>query len=98
MPEFIEREGLLKRIKASPLITNYLTMRGSQYLVNGILDLIKKQPATDVSEIIRCKDCKNGFRRQKESSKLNFYWCSKWNNIMRDSDFCSFGERYVDDG
>lgn len=49
---YIEYESLLKRIEASPLITNYLLMRGSQNLVNGILDLIKRQPHVDVVEVV----------------------------------------------
>ena len=39
MAEYIEREALIKRIEASPLITNYRILRGSQLLVDGILDL-----------------------------------------------------------
>ena len=48
MPEYIEREALIKRLEASPLIKNYLIMRGSQNFINGIFDLIKRQPTADV--------------------------------------------------
>lgn len=50
MAEYIEREALIKRLEASPLIKNYLIMRGSQNLINGIFDLIKRQPTADVVE------------------------------------------------
>ena len=51
MPEYIEREAVIKRLEASPLIKNYLIMRGSQNLINGIIDLIKRQPTADVVEV-----------------------------------------------
>ena len=51
MPEYIEREAVIKRLEASPLIKNYLIMRGRQNLINGIIDLIKRQPTADVVEV-----------------------------------------------
>lgn len=97
MPEYIEREALLKRIEASPLISNYLILRDSQSLViNGILDLINKQPAVDVGEIIKCKDCKNW-------GGVTFgNVCSRWSaplagmkNCTQLDDFCSYAEKKV---
>ena len=43
-------------------------------------------------DVVRCKDCEHGWKKN-ESSKLNIYQCDKWENIMRDCDFCSLGER-----
>lgn len=97
--EHIGRAALLKRIEASPLVKNYLMLRGSQTLINGILDLIKRQPADDVSEVIKCKDCKNW-------GGVTFgNVCSRWSaplagmkNCTKPDDFCSYGERKVDNG
>ncbi len=89
MAEYIEREALLKRLNASPLITNYRIMRGSQLLIDGILDLVQKQPAADVVEVVRCKDCKHftaGYccRDIKGRSQMHY---------MGDNAFCSYGAK-----
>jgi hypothetical protein len=72
MPEYIEREALLKRLNASPLITNYRIMRGSQLLIDGILDLVQKQPAADVAEV------RHGYwiMHTNSDGNLNHYECS----------------------
>ena len=48
MPEYIEREAVLERLKqeCSPVVFAYLA-----YLVNAI-------PAADVRPVVLCKDCK----------------------------------------
>ncbi len=80
MSEHIEREALLKRIEASPLIKNYLILRGTQSLINGILELIKKQPAADVVEVVRCKDCKFATELDKhcDINRTAYKHCSLW--------------------
>ncbi len=60
--------------------------------LSDVVRAVEQMPAEDVEEVVRCKDCVKGFKRTEES-KLNIYWCDKWQNIMRDSDFCSFGEQ-----
>lgn len=51
MPEYIEREAVIKRLEASPLIKNCSIFRGVQNLIDGIIDLIKRQPTADVVEV-----------------------------------------------
>ena len=46
----------------------------------------RKQP-----EIVRCKDCIYNKHRTEGPHILN--WCGKFDNVMRDNDFCSFGEK-----
>ena len=46
----------------------------------------RKQP-----EIVRCKDCIYNKHRTEGTRILN--WCGKFDNVMRDNDFCSFGEK-----
>ena len=60
MPEYIEREALLKDISESVVFTvrsdkPSLEIRGA----NKIIDRIKSAPTADVVEVVRCKDCKN---------------------------------------
>lgn len=57
-----------------------------------ILAEIEYAPTADVVEVVRCKDCFKGFKKN-DKSKLNIYFCDKWKNIMRDCDYCSYGER-----
>lgn len=45
-----------------------------------------KQPET-----VRCKDCIYNKHRTEGTHILN--WCGKFDNVMRDNDFCSFGEK-----
>ena len=98
MPEYIEREALIKRLEASPLIKKYLIMRGSQNLINGIFDLIKRQPTVDVVEVVRCKDCEHW------GGVIYGFVCRKFSGIetkicMHADDFCSYGKRKeVDNG
>ena len=96
---YIEQESLLKRIKASPLITNFLILRGSKTLIDGILDLIEKHPIVDAVDVVRCKDCKNW------GGIIFGNVCSRWSaplagmkNCTKPDDFCSYGERRCDNG
>ena len=80
MAEYIEREALMRNLKQF----------APEQLTPLIKSLIQKQPAEDVVEVVRCKDCKH----------LMFSDCygeCKRNHlgIVRPDDFCSFGERKV---
>lgn len=50
------------------------------------------QNKADFVNVVRCKDCVNGFIHTRKTV-LDIYWCDKWKNIIRGCDFCSFGER-----
>lgn len=90
--EHINREALLKRIEASPLIKNYLMLRGSQTLINGILDIIKRQPAADVVEVVRCEKCV--FCNYIEDSGNHKCTANRGRHgTVKPDDFCSYGER-----
>ena len=80
MAEYIEREAVMRNLKHF----------APEQLTPLIKSLIQKQPAEDVVEVVRCKDCKH----------LMFSDCygeCKRNHlgIVRPDDFCSFGERKV---
>lgn len=94
---YIEQESLLKRIKASPLIANFLILRGSKTLIDGILDLIEKHPIVDAVEVVRCKDCKHcdQFYPNKkigEEPEL-VYFCKIEHHATGADDFCSCGKK-----
>lgn len=43
------------------------------------------------TKIVHCKDCIYNKHRTEGTHILN--WCGKFDNVMRDNDFCSFGEK-----
>lgn len=45
-------------------------------------------PVVDAAEVIRCKDCCN-----TEGSIDGCVWCDIHSVVMRETDFCSYGER-----
>ena len=59
------------------------------------VDRLKEEPTIDAVPVVRCEDCVKSYK-QNRNSKLAFSWCSKWDNIMRDNDFCAYGERKTD--
>ena len=57
--------------------------------------IVRNQPTIDAVEVVRCRECIHHVRTK---SNLGFSWCGKFGNVMRDSDFCSWGERKMDGG
>ena len=47
----------------------------------------------DAVIVTRCESCKHSYTKNRPCDTLLFRWCRKWNNIVRDCDFCSYGER-----
>lgn len=83
MPEkvFIDRDELLELAKGTD----------AYFQIKSILTGL---PAVDAVEVVRCKDCKNYSNFDAEKAKrLDFHFCKKFNNITRENDFCSYGER-----
>lgn len=54
--------------------------------------LLLRQPAADVAEVVRCKDCKYGSYDSKPNGAMV---CLRTNDGFwrREADFCSYGER-----
>lgn len=90
--EYIARETVRNTIKA--LCIKYNQAFGGHYGGFGeeLAKIINNMPATDVVEVVRCKDCK--FRKTEECAM--FYECfdcmsqHSWENS---DDFCSYGKR-----
>ena len=57
-------------------------------LLNDFYVIPKDTPATDVVEVVRCKDC---YKRATEDCPMDDGWTA--NTI-----FCSYGERRTEDG
>lgn len=85
MPEYIEREALLDDIDAAMQNT------GMGVIVGQTLKrYVKRQPAADVVEVVRCKDCKYW---QDNNDGYPHQEC-RWGNYETPDpdDYCSYGE------
>lgn len=77
MTDYIRREDALKA-----LYNDY---------AYAAMDVIKRLPAADVAEVVRCKDCKHKLRTVANGVVI----CREKHGMVRPSldDFCSYGER-----
>lgn len=57
--------------------------------------MLENAPTVDAMEVVRCKECRNA---RESNTQIGLKWCNRFSNIMRDFDFCSFGERRTDHG
>lgn len=64
MDEYIKREALIKRLWVTPILKYGIPT----YTRDGVIDLVEKQPAVDVVEVVRCTD-----EIRKAMDTLNFY-------------------------
>ena len=84
MTQYIELEALLDDIDAAMQNT------GMGIIVRRALKrYVKRQPASDVSEVIRCKNCKK-YELMKSNGK---HFCNEFGGFVTEEDFCSRGER-----
>ena len=58
--------------------------------VSGVVDAC---PTIDAVKVTRCNECKHSYTKNRPCDTVLFRWCRKWDNIVRDCDFCSYGER-----
>ena len=81
MTEYIKREALMRNLKHF----------APEQLTPLIESLVQKQPAEDVVEVVRCKDCKYW---QDNNGGYPHEECKWSENETPDlDDFCSYGER-----
>lgn len=92
MPEYIERDALLKVAETRgrclrPMVTAYS-------MCVGVHD-IEAAPAVDAVKVVRCRSCKFA----EWSKKNGAYYCKrKWAmHKVRERDFCSYGLRRDND-
>ena len=79
MSEYIEREALMRNLKHF----------APEQLTPLIESLIQKQPAEDVVEVVRCKNCEN-YELMKAT---NSHFCNEFGGYVKDEDFCSRGAK-----
>ncbi|MBR4049168.1 MAG: hypothetical protein IKK09_01590 [Clostridia bacterium] len=88
MAEFIEREALIKSDDWQSLKSDFDKAR-AHIIILG-------QPAANVVEVVRCKECRYS------NPHLHYFYCENDNapwaentmaNLVDANDFCSYGER-----
>lgn len=79
MAEYIERDALMRN----------LNQFATEQLTPLIESLIQKQPAADVVEVVRCKNCEN-YELMKAT---NSHFCNEFGGYVKDEDFCSRGAK-----
>lgn len=62
--------------------------------VSGVMKHIDNMPAIDAVPVVRCRDCIGKSTWYKNESSDEFYICGMSGMyIVKDTDYCSFGER-----
>ena len=81
MAKYINADALLDKIER---MWNAHQLTNTKY--KTFVDLLKAEPAADVVEVVRCKDCR--YMLQTEGCALDR------DRFMREEeDYCSYGER-----
>ena len=105
MAEYIEREALLKKaiegkrfvFRMEDLLNNEVVF---QTVYKDLAEFIFSVPAADVVEVVRCKDCRRGFKKYignnacVECSLFRYDDTRQYKDYM---DFCSHGVRRESD-
>lgn len=97
MAEYIDREKLLDDLLAAAKHGGM-----GEIIAQTLMRYVKRQPAADVAEVVRCKDCKhyrnhpNGLCYLHTEPKENARGHSGNAVCVEPDDFCSYGERKED--
>ena len=84
MTEYIERAALKREL--APYEENDFSQQ-----MDVILAIVDAQPAADVVEVVRCKDCI--WRGREECAMFYRCDCGEQHTWETDNDFCSYVER-----
>ena len=57
--EYIEREAMIQRLQNTPLFSNFAT--GGIFLRDGVIDLVERQSAADVVEVVHGEWIEGGY-------------------------------------
>ena len=60
---------------------------------DSIINYLDGAPTINTVEIVHCEGCRHSYTKNRPCDTALFRWCRKWDNIVRDCDFCSYGEQ-----
>ena len=93
MPEYIEREALLAELEDEiDFVSPLYNAEQNQYFTMGLRCAYRdaqRFPAADVSEVVRCKNCKN-YELMKSG---NCHFCNEFGGRVTEKDFCSRAQK-----
>jgi hypothetical protein len=89
--DLISRSALLERLAFKRMGS---MERNTYPGLESAIAQVKKAPAVDAVEVVRCKDCE---RRDKTADLTNDILCPYMEAIMPKNAFCSYGERRGDE-
>ena len=83
--EYISREAAVKDFESC-------NAENPNWTPQRVKTLLLRQPAADVAEVVRCKDCKYGDYDSKPNGAMV---CLRTNDGFwrKETEFCSYGER-----
>jgi len=93
MTDYIPREPALTAMNGDIDVTGMENGESIYKYLKAVVDKLKRIPAADVVEVVRCKDCKHMRTCYSEVFMTN---AKQTRDIFEPIDFCSFGERRED--
>ena len=102
MTDYIQRDTAIELMKkeAAEMSESFEELGGESGIYaeayEDAANMLQDMPAADVAEVVRCEGCKHSYTKNRPCDTALFRWCRKWDNIVRDCDFCSYGERRGD--
>ena len=85
--EYIERGAFLDKLNKKVKLDYEMGLYNHGALTESFIRFVEIQPAADVVEVVRCKDCKFfEYGDYCSEGKMEHSRC-------RENDFCSYGER-----
>ena len=98
MPEYIEREAVIIAYQKSLHKDTHKTFEASRIHAQEhhyIMHILENEPAADVVDVVRCKDCKH--RGGDICPMCHLIWQEDggygYTDITMDENYCSYGER-----
>lgn len=104
MADLIDRDALLAAGDATKMNVafedwNRLDWKTQQHILNfsrAYKRLVESAPAVDAVEVVRCKNCKHRYYNDDLGRHCCSIWADGYDTVVRDDDFCSYGERRTD--
>ncbi len=97
--EYISRTEALKDFESC-------NAENPRWTPQRVKTLLLRQPAADVAEVVRCKDCEHAERYERTDGTAGYYcghpqntfaygeyWDRVFKPVKEADDFCSYGER-----
>lgn len=94
MNDLISRSALLERLAFKRMGS---MQRNTYPGLESAIAQVKKAPAVDAVEVVRCKDCKHSYKGSPHGLMCECPVGGQNTSLLGGDDFCSCGERRADD-